>query len=552
MKLLLILLLLVLPALAYSQFTFTTNNGAITITAYTGTNALLAIPSITNGYPVVDIGEQAFGECTNLVSITIPDSVTNVGDYAFEDCTNLTSAYFLSNAPSADEDIFSNDPVTVYYPSGVTGWTSTFGGALTMEESPPADFIYGPNSSSITIARYNGTNEVVVIPDFINGHPVTGIGQFAAFGLCTSITIPSNVTNIALDAFSHCFSLTNLTICDGLISIADQAFIDCSSLRSISLPDSVISISETAFLGCYGLTNFSVAADNPAYSSTNGVLFDKAQDTLVECPAGILAYAVPNTVTSIGGLAFNGCIDMTNVTIPDSVTNISTQAFYICNGLTSITIPDSVTSIGSSFFVGDSLTNISVAADNPAYSSTNGVLFDKAQDTIIEFPPGLNINYIIPNSVTNIAGEAFDGCMGLSSVIIPPGVTSIGDDAFLNCYNLTTVYFLGNAPTVVSQYAFSDDPATFYYLPGTIGWAASFGGAVLWNPQATALATSGQFGFNITGLTNVTIVVEACTNLANPVWLPVSTNTLSGSGTSSFSDPQWTNYPNRYYGFSMP
>jgi hypothetical protein len=62
----------------------------------------------------------------------------------------------------------------------------------------------------------------------------------------------------------------------------------------------------------------------------------------------------------------------------------------------------------------------------------------------------------------------------------------------------------------------------------------------------------GQFNFNITGPTNLAIVVEACTNLANPVWLPVSTNTFSASGTSSFSDPQGTNYPNRFYRFSAP
>ena len=105
--------------------------------------------------------------------------------------------------------------------------------------------------------------------------------------------------------------------------------------------------------------------------------------------------------------------------------------------------------------------------------------------------------------------------------------------------------------------AFSSDTATVYYLPGATGWGATFGGAPteLWNPQATpfTFTTAGnQFGFNITGPTNATILVEACTNLANPVWLPVSTNVLSGSGTSSFSDSQGTNFPNRYYRFCAP
>ena len=78
---------------------------------------------------------------------------------------------------------------------------------------------------------------------------------------------------------------------------------------------------------------------------------------------------------------------------------------------------------------------------------------------------------------------------------------------------------------------------------------------VLWNPQVQNDASFGvqtnQFGFNITGSSNLVIVVEACTNLANPVWQPVQTNTLTG-GSSYFSDPQWTNYPARFYRLRSP
>jgi hypothetical protein len=103
-----------------------------------------------------------------------------------------------------------------------------------------------------------------------------------------------------------------------------------------------------------------------------------------------------------------------------------------------------------------------------------------------------------------------------------------------------------------------DNNATVYYLLGTTGWYSPFGGvlAVLWNPQApTSDASFGvrtnRFGFNITGNNNLVVVVEACTNLTNPVWSPVATNTLT-LGSSYFSDPQWTNYPNRFYRFRSP
>jgi hypothetical protein len=98
-----------------------------------------------------------------------------------------------------------------------------------------------------------------------------------------------------------------------------------------------------------------------------------------------------------------------------------------------------------------------------------------------------------------------------------------------------------------------------YYLPGTTGWSVPFGGAYdvfLWNPQAQTTdgqfgVQAGQFGFNITGTKYIPIVVEACTNFENPVWQPVQTNTLT-TGSAYFSDPQWTNYPGRFYRLRSP
>src|ERR1035437_6595132 len=86
-----LLLLLTLPAVVQAQFTFTTNNGAITITGYTGPGGAVIIPDTTNGLPVSSIGDWAFNSCYSLTNVTIPNSVTNIGNYAFSRCTNLTS-----------------------------------------------------------------------------------------------------------------------------------------------------------------------------------------------------------------------------------------------------------------------------------------------------------------------------------------------------------------------------------------------------------------------------------------------------------------------------
>jgi hypothetical protein len=107
---------------------------------------------------------------------------------------------------------------------------------------------------------------------------------------------------------------------------------------------------------------------------------------------------------------------------------------------------------------------------------------------------------------------------------------------------------------------FQDSHVTVYYLPGTTGWSAFATNAAiptaLWLPQVQTRDASfgvrtNQFGFNINAASGMVVVVEVCTNLANPIWSPVETNTLTG-GSSYFSDPQWTNYPSRFYRLRSP
>ena len=244
---------------------------------------------------------------------------------------------------------------------------------------------------------------------------------------------------------------------------------------------------------------------NAFYGSVAGVLFNKSLTTLIQCPARKAgSYTIPNSVTSIGGYAFLDCWDLLNVTIGNSVTSIGQAAFYNCTSLSSITLPNNVTSIG---------------------------------------------NY------------AFSDCRGLTSVTIPNSVRSIGYGAFQYCPSLTRFYFQGNA---LSGGNVNDPPlssaigAVVYYLPGTTGWGPTFRHhpTALWNPQAqTSDASFGvrtnRFGFNITGSSGLVIVVEACTNLAGPIWSAVGTNTLTG-GSSYFSDPQWADYPGRFYRLRSP
>jgi hypothetical protein len=149
----------------------------------------------------------------------------------------------------------------------------------------------------------------------------------------------------------------------------------------------------------------------------------------------------------------------------------------------------------------------------------------------------------------------------VASIIVPPSVTHIGDEAFVfEGANFTSLCFEGNAPTAPNDLFYPND-VTVYYLPGTTGWGTNFGGAptaqwqlpnpCMLNAAAGPGANSNQFGFVISWATNLTVRVEACTNLAAPVWASVSTNALV-NGVAYFSDTTCSNAPCRFYRVVSP
>ena len=384
---------------------------------------------------------------------------------------------------------------------------------LTLPAVGQAQFEGYTSDGGFIITHYAGSGGAVTIPDSIEGLPVIGIGDTAFAGAnllntaiypginMTSITIPDSVTNMGNYAFYYCTNLTSVNILAGVSRISTGEFCYCTSLTNIAIPDSIISIGDRAFEVCGSLKNIKIG----------------------------------NGVTNIGSSAFYDCGGLTNIVIPSSVTNIGDFAFILCFNLMAITVD----------------------AGNPNYSSAVGILFNKNQTKLIEFPGGIGGSRTVPGTVTSIGNGAFADCFQLTSITIPASVTNIGDYAFSLCTHLSGIYFKGNPPIASLDVFQYDNNATVYYLPGTVGWLSSFGGiqTVLWDPGVTTTKANfgvrnNRFGFTITGTASIPIVVEASTNFGN-AWVPLQSVSIT-NGSFYFSDPQWTNFPGRFYRLRSP
>jgi hypothetical protein len=381
-----------------ADYTYTTNNGAITITGVINLSGSVIIPSVINGFPVTSIGNHAFERCY-MTSVQIPDGITNIGRAAFAGCAQLNEVKVGNGVITIGDDAFS-------------------------------------------LSR--------VLANVVIGNGVTTIGN-SAFRECTGLTnvsIGSSAKSIGNDAFYFCSRLPIVTIPDSVTSIGGEAFAYCSSLIEVLIGKSVANLGRGAFASCSSLR----------------------------------MVTIPDSVETIGDSAF-AFTSLTTVTIPNSVKSIGAEAFALCPNLSSVTIGNSATNIGLNAFWGcPSLTAITVGGLNSVYSSAVGVLFNKSQTTLIQYPGGMTGSYTIPNGVTSIGDSAFSQCVRLTTVTLPASVTSIEFRAFLDCPNLEGVYFHGNAPTLGLAVFSDDSSATLYYLAGTTGWGETYGGlpTTLW------------------------------------------------------------------------
>ena len=413
---------------SYSNYSYSNYNGLTTA------NIPSTVTHNERSYSVTSIGGGAFGYCSGLTSVTIPNSVTSIGGDAFYDCGGLTS-------------------VTI--PNSVTSIGSRAFGGTPWFDNQPDGLVY----AGLVAYKYKGTmpaNTSITLRDGTKG--ITDYAFNNCSGL-TSVTIPNSVTSIGGDAFSGCSGLTSVTIGNSVTSIGGDAFSGCSGLTGeLIIPNSVTSIGDGAFRYCSGLTSVTIGN---SVTSIGWAAFDGC--------TGLTSVTIPNSVTSIGGEAFYGTPWFNNqpdglvyaglvaykykgtmpantsITLRDGTKGIAGYAFQDCFGLTSLTIPNSITSIGSEAFSG--------------CSGLTGALIIPNSVKVIGYKAfsgcsGLTGALIIPNSVTSISDETFSGCSGLTSVTIPNSVTEIEDFAFKDCSGLTGALIIPNSVTSIGSEAF--------------------------------------------------------------------------------------------------
>lgn len=278
------------------------------------------------------------------------------------------------------------------------------------------------------ISKVRVADGITAIPDY----------AFAGCENLVDVVIPQTARTIGKCAFAQCVNLTELYLPEGVISIGDCAFLMCRSLTRLTIPDSVTTIEGNPFQ--YMSAEIQVSPENPAFSVTDGVLFNKEHTRLIACPCNKAgAYEIPEGVREIGAHAFENCDDLTDVTIPASVVSIERNPFAYAQ------------------------LELKLSPENSYFSLVDGVLFDETGTKLLVYPGGrVGDTYEIPEGTTGIGEFAFTGSQQLSSVTVPENVTAIAPSAFWNCENLRLYVW---DESYALEYAREHRLNFFYILP---------------------------------------------------------------------------------------
>ena len=486
-----------------------------TITGYSGNATALYIPDEIDGHEVVEIGDSAFENRTDLRTVMIPDSLEKIEFEAFYNCINLKIVDLSSNLTTIGYDVFGNckSISKIEIPKSLKKFDGTWGSGTNLSYgafggcSNLKTVNFEAGSTIVCAALFMGCDgiEEIELPDTI-----TEIGD-SAFKSCKNLNkviIPESVTKIDGDAFAECSGLVDIKMHEGINTIGSRAFYKCDRLLDIVIPDSVEKIEFEAFRGCDKLENIKLSENltivgygvfgdcksiskieipkslkkfdgtwgrgtNLSYGAFGGcsnlktVNFE-AGSTIV-CAAlfmgcdGIEEIELPDTITEIGDSAFKNCKNLDRITMNNGIEILESSAFEDCFSLTTINIPNTVKAISNSTFQDcTSLTEVhlsNILKEIPA-STFSGC----KKLTTINFPSTLTMignsafsgceslpEAILPSGVEKIESNAFKNCKAMKKAVVPDTVSSIGSSAFYGCETLTDITLGSKLKKIESQ-----------------------------------------------------------------------------------------------------
>ena len=366
-----------MPALADDDNTFTDKmltyeriTGGVRIIKADSGLTQITIPKEIDTYPILEIGDKAFTECSGLISVKINANLTSIGTTAFSGCFQLEEMKLPDTLQTIGEGAFA----------------------------------------------YCAALESLEIPE-----SVTNIGAYA-FAYCMklkSIEIPAGVTTLSSYLFYYDDALESVTLPDTLEQISPLAFVSCAGLQSLHIPAKVHDIGQMALLSCSGVKEITVDAANETYKAADNVLYDSSGKTLILYSAASdrKEFAVPDGVESLAPYAFAGSVNLETVTFPASLQEIGDGAFADCYVLSHVTYP-SLNTLANSVF-----------ADCPKLAEFTIPETVTAIGDYAFFGCTSLTGITIPAAVTSIGKEAFCGCTAMKELTVPDTVQTIGEYA---------------------------------------------------------------------------------------------------------------------------
>lgn len=395
------------------------------------------VPSEIDGYPVTEIGENAF-QYAWIYEINIPNTVRKIGDFAFADCfKSIESIHIPASVQYIGEGVFRgfSDGCVMTVDSENTSYKIVDGN------------LYSYNMD--TLVKWN---------DYSN--PL--------------VTVPEGVKTIYGYAFENKGkSIVTAHLPDSLVEILDYGFYN-SGITYVKLPDSLKKIGMHAFGVRYGKANIvelelnrelekidasvvnglqsvNLHPENEHFKIVDGVLFSADGEILhAVLKAGDKSdsYTVPDGVKTISSFAFSEVTSFKTVHMPDSVTDIEEMAFQGCDSIVSVNIPKNVTNIEPYTF------NLCTALKTFAFSGCVEVIGDHAFSACKSLE-----SVTIPDGVKIIGEGAFYYCDSMKSITVTDGVETVGKEALGYCKALERVYI--SSTVEISEYG--DIPGIFNY-----------------------------------------------------------------------------------------